>query len=69
MTCLTAPKRPGMCAAVTGTGFPADDDRSTLKAEETTSLVVSVVVARGGSVYLNSFGRFVKWISASIMRS
>ncbi len=45
MTCLTAGKRPGVCAAVTGTGSPAHDDRSTLKAEDTTSLVVSVVVA------------------------
>jgi hypothetical protein len=27
----------------------------------------ALLSARGGSVCLNSFGRFVKWISASIM--
>lgn len=28
---------------------------------------VSQIVDRGGSACLNSFGRFVKWISAAIM--
>jgi len=35
--------------------------------ERLSSLRRVATIERGGSVCLNSFGRFVKWISASIM--
>ena len=38
-----------------------------VKFTDTESYFVSEASVRGGSVCLNSFGRFAKWISASIM--